>query len=119
MTTYNFFQQQFCVSLSDEQVATALVLSGVDDTDIALADLTEEQRQLTRAHLMRMLVQSYVSVSSKTASDAFSAESSTGSLSEAQIAAMRSESNRIFKMYGQDVFVQNVNAINIYDDEEC
>lgn len=118
MTTTNFFQSQFYVNVSDEQVATALLLSGVDDAaDVALADLTEEQRQLTRAHLLRMIVESYVSGSEKTASGEFSREFSTGSLTTVQINAMRAESNRIFKQYGQTSYVQNVCAINVYDDE--
>lgn len=117
MTTTNFFQSQFYVNVSDEQVATALLLSGVDDTDVALADLTEEQRQLTRAHLLRMIVESYVSGSEKTASGEFSREFSTGSLTTVQVNAMRAESNRIFKQYGQTSYVQNVCAINVYDDE--
>lgn len=117
MTTTNFFQSQFYVNVSDEQVATALLLSGVDDTDVALADLTEEQRQLTRAHLLRMIVESYVSGSEKTASGEFSRECSTGSLTTVQVNAMRAESNRIFKQYGQTSYVQDVCAINVYDDE--
>ena len=61
MNAIGFFQAQFCFPIGDDMVTAALVLAGVDP-EAQLADIDIQGKELTKAHLLRMVAQTYLNI---------------------------------------------------------
>ena len=114
MNAIGFFQAQFCFPIGDDMVTAALVLAGVDPE----AQLADQGKELTKAHLLRMVAQTQNGYTEKTSSSDFGATNVVNNMDVAQIRSMETEANRIFKKYGLTEYIVKRNTINIYEDDE-
>jgi len=98
-------------------VTAAMVLAGAD-TEAQLSDLETRERELIKAHLLRMVAQTQNGFTEKTSSSDFGATNTVNNLDASQLRGMETEANRIFKKYGLSEYVTRRNTINIYEDDE-
>ena len=117
MNAIGFFQAQFCFPIGDDMVTAALVLAGVEP-EAQLADIDIQGKELTKAHLLRMVAQTQNGYTEKTSSSDFGATNVVNNMDVAQIRSMETEANRIFKKYGLTEYIVKRNTINIYEDDE-
>lgn len=117
MKTTDFFQAQFCFPIGDDMVTAAMILAEADP-EAQFADLSTQDKELTKAHLLRMVSQTQNGFTEKTSSSDFGATNTVNNLTAPQLRGMETEANRIFKKYGKSEYLTRRNTINIYDDDE-
>ena len=118
MKAIKFYQSQFCFPVSDDMIITAIGFAGVEATaDTELGELSAENKELARAHILRMLALSHLGYTDRVSSSDFGSTNTVKSLSSQQLSSMRAEANRIFKKYNQNDFVIVTNSINVYEDD--
>lgn len=119
MTAIDFFQGLFCFPISADMVKAAVLMGGSEINDnTLLSSLDDDVRELSKAHLYRMVAQTQNGFTERSSSSDFGATNSVNNISSSQIRAMLSEANRIFRKYKQTEYVTVRNAINVFDDEK-
>lgn len=113
MNVLDYFFGQFSFPIPTEVLESAFIGRGIKPDD-DIADIEVKEKDLTLADILVILSRTSQGFTNRTGSDAFSTTIKGDYVPMEARRAMRDEANCIYKRYGENDKVREMNAINVY-----
>lgn len=118
MNLIEFFSGLFPFPVDDAFIVSHCAVRGFDAEMERPSDLSEDEKGLIRADLLKGLALSVCSWQEKTGSTAFTSEQKSDAITPIMRRSMLIEANSLYYAHGEPESAYKLNAINVWEDEK-